>query len=105
MAGGYQESHEVLRKHGGTVHGLTDRLQGALDAARLVSMPADAYGILCQPFARLLNPLEDAGLDVLDGGVEAMDSAAVELADTPDVYQRVDDENARMVSGFETGLP
>ena len=74
MAGGYQESHEVLRKHGGTVHGLTDRLQGALDAARLVSMPADAYGILCQPFARLLNPLEDAGLDVLDGGVEGIPS-------------------------------
>ncbi len=46
MAGGYQESHEVLRKHGGTVHGLTDRLQGALDAARLVSMPEDTYGIL-----------------------------------------------------------
>lgn len=42
MAGGYQESHEVLRKHGGTVHGLTDRLQGVTNPSEWKTAPASA---------------------------------------------------------------
>ncbi len=42
MAGGYQESHEVLRKHGGTVHGLTDRLQGVTNPSEWKTAPTSA---------------------------------------------------------------
>ncbi|MET1072733.1 MAG: type VII secretion target [Umezawaea sp.] len=70
---------------------LGERLRGALDAARTVSMPTDAYGILCQPFRMMLDPVEQWGLDALNGAVEAMDTTANGVNDTVKRYRTMDE--------------
>lgn len=81
-------------RHAGQVQGQGDVLAQALDAARQVSMPSDAYGVLCQPFTALLNPLEKWGVDALSQAEEALDSMAESLKATAELYEQVDGDNA-----------
>lgn len=53
-------------------------LAQALDAARQVSMPSDAYGVLCQPSTVLLRPIEQWELDMLRVPGEVGDALRVE---------------------------
>src|SRR3954464_15959208 len=82
---------ETLDGHRKQLDDLGERLRGALDAARTVSMPTDAYGILCQPFRMMLDPVEQWGLDALNGAVEAMDSTATSVNTTVRQYRQQDD--------------
>ncbi|PRY42270.1 type VII secretion target [Umezawaea tangerina] len=82
---------ETLDGHRKQLDDLGERLRGALDAARTVSMPTDAYGILCQPFRMMLDPVEQWGLDALNGAVEAMDTTANSVNDTVKQYRTVDE--------------
>jgi hypothetical protein len=91
---------ETLDKHRKQLDDLSERLKGALDAARTVSMPTDAYGILCQPFRMMLDPVEQFGLDALNGAVEAMDTTAGSLNSTVQQYRQQDDAVA---DAFRTG--
>ncbi|PSL56995.1 excreted virulence factor EspC (type VII ESX diderm) [Saccharothrix carnea] len=52
-----------VREHAGQVRGQGGVLAQALDAARQVSMSADAYGVLCRPFTLMLDPLEKWGVE------------------------------------------
>ncbi|MBY8852574.1 hypothetical protein K7G98_31835 [Saccharothrix sp. MB29] len=65
--------------------------QGAVDAARTVSMPTDAYGIICQPFRMMLDPVEQWGLDALQGAVEAMEAAGESVRNTVAQYREMED--------------
>jgi hypothetical protein len=91
MAEGFEVVGETLDGHRKQLDDLSERLRGALDAARTVSMPTDAYGILCQPFRMMLDPVEQWGLDALNGAVEAMDSAATGVNNTVKQYRQQDD--------------
>ncbi|WNV89512.1 type VII secretion target [Umezawaea sp. Da 62-37] len=82
---------ETLDGHRKQLDDLGERLRGALDAARTVSMPTDAYGILCQPFRMMLDPVEQWGLDALNGAVEAMDTTANGVNDTVKQYRAMDE--------------
>jgi hypothetical protein len=83
-----------LTAHSQQLSGVMDALQQAMDAARQVSMPTDAYGILCQPFRMMLDPVEKYGMDALKDAVEAMDAAANEIKSTAQTYQGVDQGHA-----------
>ncbi|QFZ16950.1 type VII secretion target [Saccharothrix syringae] len=83
-----------LREHAAQVQGQGDVLAQALDAARQVSMPSDAYGLLCQPFTMLLDPLEKWGVDALSQAAEALDSMAESLKATAEVYEQAEGDNA-----------
>ncbi|MFD9738626.1 type VII secretion target [Umezawaea sp. NPDC059074] len=85
---------ETLDAHRKQLDELSERLRGALDAARTVSMPTDAYGILCQPFRMMLDPVEQWGLDALGGAVEAMDTTATGVNDTVKQYRAQDESVA-----------
>jgi hypothetical protein len=91
MAERFEIVTETLDGHRKQLDDLTERLRGAVDAAKTVSMPTDAYGILCQPFRMLLDPVEQWGLDALGGAVEAMDSAATSVNDTVKQYRQMDE--------------
>jgi hypothetical protein len=62
-----------------------------VDAAKTVSMPTDAYGIICQPFRMMLDPVEQWGLDALQGAVEAMEAAGKAVKDTVDQYREMEE--------------
>ncbi|GAB2987459.1 type VII secretion target [Saccharothrix stipae] len=88
---GFEIVADSLEAHGKQLTDLGARLQGAVDAAKTVSMPTDAYGIICQPFRMMLDPVEQWGLDALQGAVEAMDAAGKAVKDTVDQYREMED--------------
>jgi uncharacterized protein YukE len=98
-SGGFHVTSDVLEAHAKALEGLHGRLQGAVDAANTVSMPTDAYGIICQPFRMLLDPVEQWGIDALKGVAEAMDSTAKRITETAKDYQAVEDQIARTMKG------
>jgi hypothetical protein len=99
-AGGFDVTSDVLEAHAKALEGLHGRLQGAVDAANTVSMPTDAYGIICQPFRMLLDPVESWGMDALKGVAEAMDATAKKVTETAKQYQAVEDQIAKTMKGF-----
>ncbi|MCG8925700.1 type VII secretion target [Lentzea sp. CC55] len=98
-AGGFNVTSDVLEAHAKALEGLHGRLQGAVDAANTVSMPTDAYGIICQPFRILLDPVEQWGMDALKGVAEAMDSTAKRVTETAKHYQQVEDQIMKTLRG------
>ena len=99
-AGGFNVTSDVLEAHAKALEGLHGRLQGAVDAANTVSMPTDAYGIICQPFRMLLDPVENWGLQAIKGAAEAMDATAKRVTETAKHYQAVEDQIAQTMKGF-----
>ncbi|MCP2249722.1 type VII secretion target [Lentzea aerocolonigenes] len=99
-SGGFHVTSDVLEAHAKALEGLHGRLQGAVDAANTVSMPTDAYGIICQPFRMLLDPVENWGLNALKGVAEAMDATAKKVTETAKHYQAVEDQIAQTMKGF-----
>jgi hypothetical protein len=83
-----------LTAHAGQLDGVTDSLRQAVDAANQVSMPTDAYGILCQPFRMMLDPVEEFGINALKEAVSAMESAAGKVRQAAEAYQGVDEDFA-----------
>ncbi|WP_188988740.1 type VII secretion target, partial [Saccharopolyspora thermophila] len=67
---------ENLRSHASKVDGVVDQLNTAVDAAQQVSLDNDAYGILCRPFAWMLDPVEQHGIETLRTAVQAMREVA-----------------------------
>jgi len=99
-AGGFNVTSDVLEAHAKALEGLHGRLQGAVDAANTVSMPTDAYGIICQPFRMLLDPVENWGLQALKGAAEAMDATGKRVAETAKQYQAVEDQILQTMKGL-----
>ncbi|WP_158852011.1 type VII secretion target [Saccharothrix deserti] len=88
---GFEIVSETLDAHNKQLDDLSARLQGAVDAAKTVSMPTDAYGIICQPFRMMLDPVEQFGLDALQGAVEAMEAAGKAVKDTVNQYREMEE--------------
>jgi hypothetical protein len=99
MADGFKLVGEGLRGHAGQLDGITDRLRQTVDAANQVSMPTDAYGIICQPFRMLLDPVEKYGIDALTKAVEAMETVAQGVRQTAEQYESTDESNASTFRG------
>ncbi|MFC4003902.1 type VII secretion target [Prauserella oleivorans] len=88
--GGFEVGAD-LDAHAGQLDGCTDQLRQAVDAARQVSMPTDAYGILCQPFRMLLDPVEQFGIDALSEAVTAMQATADKVRKAADSYRTTEE--------------
>ncbi|HEX7306548.1 type VII secretion target [Lentzea sp.] len=99
-SGGFNVTSDVLEAHAKALEGLHGRLQGAVDAANTVSMPTDAYGIICQPFRMLLDPVEQWGMNALKGVADAMDATSKKVTETAKHYQAVEDQIATALKGF-----
>jgi uncharacterized protein YukE len=90
-AGGFGVTAEALDAHAKALEGLHGRLQTAVEAAKSVSMPTDAYGIICQPFRMMLDPVEQWGLDALSGVASAMEATAKGVQETAAHYREVEE--------------
>jgi Excreted virulence factor EspC, type VII ESX diderm len=101
MPNGYEVSGD-LSSHGGQLDAVRDQLQTALDAAMAVSMPTDAYGVLCQPFRMMLDPVEQFGMDAITKAMSAMESLAQGVRDTARAYE-TQDQNVKQM--FDEGMP
>jgi excreted virulence factor EspC (type VII ESX diderm) len=104
MPDGYEVLTGELDAHAGRVDGLTDRLRTAADAANTVTMNNDAYGVLCQSFAQLLQPFEELGVNALRQGADALADTAGKVRDTARSYTTTDSTEETVFTGFEGQL-
>ncbi|WP_433870309.1 ESX-1 secretion-associated protein [Saccharopolyspora sp. CA-218241] len=92
---------ENLRAHASAVDGVVDQLGTAVDASQQVSLDNDAYGILCRPFAWMIDPVEQQGVEALKKAVEAMRETADNIRATAEDYESVDEDNSDGFEGIE----
>jgi len=96
---GYQVLTTELTGHASKVDGLADRLQTAVDAARQVTMNNDAYGVICQPFAMLLQPFEQMGVNALTKASETVRDNAGTVRDAAKAYDARETSQAATFQG------
>ncbi|WP_461118740.1 type VII secretion target [Saccharothrix stipae] len=101
MAGGYGVLVGELEVHAGKVDALARRLQAAVDAARQVTMSDEAYGVICRPFAMLLQPFEQKGVDALAKAVETITEVATEVRATAGDYGAQETAEAAAFDGVD----
>ncbi|GAA1307424.1 type VII secretion target [Saccharothrix xinjiangensis] len=94
---GYEAVTGEISALAGRVEGLAERLRAAADAARTVAMNDSAYGVVCQPFAALLQPFEEMGVQALTTAAETVADNAANLRSTSRAYDAQETaESARM---------
>ena len=64
-------------------------------------MPTDAYGILCQPFRMLLDPVEEHGIEALTESVKAMQAQADKVRRAAEAYRATEDAHAESLGGVD----
>lgn len=92
---------ESLRAHASKVDGVADELDGAAGASERVSMDNDAYGILCRPFAWMVDQVEQHGIDTIKEAAKAIRDTAEEVRAAAEDYQSADDGNRDMFGGMQ----
>ena len=104
MPDGYDVLTEELRTHAGKVDGFVDRLRTAADAAGQVTMNNEAYGVICQPFAMLLQPFEQMGANAVAQAVQTVTDSAGKIRDTAGSYDTSDQAEAQTFTSIEGEL-
>ena len=84
---------EALTSHASSLRSVADALQQAVDAARQVSLPVDAYGQICQFVLPLINPVEQNGVEAIASGVTAVRATMTGLRRSAQTYQGTDEAN------------
>jgi Excreted virulence factor EspC, type VII ESX diderm len=102
--GGYEVLAEELTTHAGKVDGFTDRLRTAVDAAHQVTMNNEAFGVICQPFAAMLQPFEERGVEALRQGVETLTDTAGKVRDSVSTYTSLETAGAQQFQAIEGEL-
>lgn len=91
MGDGFGVHTDEMRAHAKNVEAVAQQLKVAVDAAHTVSMPSDAYGILCSPLlVPLISALESVGVTTLDTGAAATGATATGIRAMADGYDAVD---------------
>ncbi|MFI9456859.1 type VII secretion target [Amycolatopsis sp. NPDC052450] len=103
MAEGYQVLTDELTTHTGKVDGLADRMGTAVEAANTVTMNDSAYGVICQPFAMLLQPFEEMGVNALKTAAESLTEIATKVRDAAKTYQDREGDTVDAIKKAEAG--
>jgi len=101
---GFEVLGGELSSHAGKVDGLTDRMRTAVDAANTVTMDNSAYGVVCQPFALLLQPFEELGVRTLRESAEALADTARKVRDTVRDYDTTESGEVDRHESIEADL-
>lgn len=99
MAGGYEVVTEALVAHATSLGRIADQLSTALDAANTVSMPRDAYGVICQFFPPMIDPIEQAGVTAIQQSVSSMNDTVTAVQNTARDYDAVETANSQSFGG------
>lgn len=94
MADRYEVLTEALRAHARKIDSFASRLDQAVDAAREVSLPSDAYGMYCLDLPLMLNPLQYLGVAALGNSGEQLSTTATNVERTAKDYEEIDNRNA-----------
>jgi hypothetical protein len=94
---GYEVLHDELDTHAGKVDGLAQRLQTAVDAAQQVTMDNSAYGVICQPFALMLDPFEQMGVKALQKAHDSVGDSAGKVRDAASQYDTKEKDTIKTV--------
>ncbi|HET9117336.1 MAG TPA: type VII secretion target [Pseudonocardiaceae bacterium] len=94
MADHYEVLTEALRAHARKVDGFAGRLSQAVDAAREVSLPSDAYGFCCLDLPLMLNPLQYLGMTALGNSEKLLSTTVADVERTANDYAEIDGCNA-----------
>ncbi|WP_236789188.1 type VII secretion target [Amycolatopsis sp. GM8] len=97
MSDGYEVLTDELDTHAGKVDGLAQRLQTAVQAAQQVAMDNSAYGVICQPFALLLDPFEQMGVRALQSAQESVGDTAGQVRDAVQTYTAQDQSTGQVL--------
>ncbi|HEY3895761.1 MAG TPA: type VII secretion target [Pseudonocardiaceae bacterium] len=89
--GGYEVLTPALAGHARNVGTLCERLDQAVDAAREVSLPTDAYGVFCELLPAMLNPLQHSGVGALESSAQRLSTTAADIKGTARDYAATDD--------------
>ncbi|MEC3977795.1 type VII secretion target [Amycolatopsis sp. H20-H5] len=95
--GGFQVLGEELGTHAGKVDALAERMKTAVAAAQQVTMDNSAYGVICQPFAALLDPFEEMGVRALQTASGSITGTAGKVRDAAKVYEQQDQASTEAV--------
>lgn len=101
---GYEVLNDELLAHAGKVEALTNRLRTAADAANTVTMDNSAYGVVCQPFALMLQPFEELGVRTLRQAADTVVDTAEKVRDTARSYESTDSAQAASLKGIEGAM-
>lgn len=100
MGDGFEILGGELEGHAGKVDALVDRMRTAVDAANTVTMNNDAYGVVCQPFAMLLQPFEEWGVRTLRQAADTLADSAKKVRDTVQAYTDTDTGESAVYTGI-----
>ncbi|MFD5090687.1 type VII secretion target [Amycolatopsis thailandensis] len=103
MAEGFEVLNDELTTHAGKVDGLADRMGTAVQAANTVTMNDSAYGVICQPFAMLLQPFEEMGVNALKTAAESLTGTATKVQEAAKAYQDREDGTVDAIKKTEAG--
>lgn len=95
--GGFGVLGDELGGHAGKVDALADRMKTAVEAAQQVTMDNSAYGVICQPFAMMLDPFEQMGVRALQTASESINGTAEKVRDAVSAYERQEDATAEAI--------
>ncbi|MEU4525841.1 type VII secretion target [Amycolatopsis sp. NPDC024027] len=95
---GYEVLTEELGTHAGKVDALAQRLEAAVGAAQQVTMDNSAYGVICQPFAMLLDPFEQRGVEALRQAGRSVTDTAGKVRDAVQAYRNQEHEAGQAIS-------
>ena len=99
MTDKYEVLTDELTAHAGKLHALTERLRTAADAANQATMNDDAYGVICQPFAMMLQPFEQMGLNAVRQGVGTLSDTADKVRKATTHYDTTETAEAAKFRG------
>ncbi|TLF93558.1 ESX-1 secretion-associated protein [Nocardia cyriacigeorgica] len=100
-----QVDPEELRTHATNVDGLRDPMGQALEAARAVSAPSDAFGKLCAFLPPLfVDSVETDGVTALEAALTALSEDAGKLRSAADSFAAADGSNAAAVKAAGSGV-
>jgi hypothetical protein len=95
--GGFKVLGEELGSHEGKVRGFAERMKTAVDAARQVTMDNSAYGVICQPFAAMLDPFEQMGVRALQEASDSINGTADKVNDAAEAYRKQDEAGVEAI--------
>lgn len=97
---------ERIRTHAGNVEKLAAPLAQALEAARAVSAPSDAFGKLCASLPPLfVDSVQEDGIAAIQAAIDAVGVDAGKLRQVADGFTTTDASNANKVKSAQSDLP
>lgn len=100
-----QVDPEELRTHAANVEGLNAPMGQALEAAKAVSAPTDAFGKLCAFLPPLfVDSVETDGITALETALTALSEDATKLRSAADSFAAADGSNAAAVKAAGSGV-